>query len=264
MPLYTDYLPPVADLDEAFTKETYTLPVTLTTSSFLVRQGSNMRQTAGNLLRELVNQRLAQSCQIIMPQYSDVWATTLIGPDYADKFRLPSAYEVADILFNTPEADGKSIYLGSSNRVHQLRYDRHSSCIVVTIWKEIVHWKTNPVEYSFMLSPLGTTSYIDRSVTFSYPDQTTYDWKYTDRLIAGVAEPKLAEKTRYWRTRFILIPADVPDLQGMIQSQKQVLFEDSTEEDLRIAGVMNLYEQFSKARWLPANRDATKPKMNPL
>jgi hypothetical protein len=85
-----------------------------------------------------------------------------------------------------------------------------------------------------------------------------------DRLVAGLEEPNLQEKTRYWRSRWILIPSDVPDLAGMIKSHSKVLLEDSGEDDVRINGLLTLYELFFKAKWQPPGRDHNKYKSDDL
>lgn len=260
LPLYSDYMPSFEDLSDSYVKDTYTLPVSPGMSSFLLRSGKDISETAGNLLRELICQRLAQSFQIIVPPYD--------GESHANANRnadglwiLPTAEDVRQILYNTSAGEGKAIFLGFSNTVHRLRFDRSSACIVITTWKERTSWQAKAVDYTFMLWPVGNEAFQTSSVEFAYPDLASYDWRYMDRLTAGLEEPKLQEKTRYWRTRFALIPMDVPDLQGMIQSQSKILLEDSTEDDLRIAGVMTLYEQFSKARWQPNPKEKSKTQL---
>jgi len=262
LPLYSDYMPSFEELSDSYIKDTYTLPVSPGMSSFLLRPGKDNSETAGNLLRELVCQRLAQSFQIVLPPYENVSPSGKRGQTNADGLStLPSAEDVRQILYNTKEGEGKAIFLGFSNTVHRLRFDRKSASIIITTWKEKTTWQAKPVDYSFMLWPVGNGTFQTSKVTFAYPDLASYDWRYMDRLIAGLEEPKLQEKTRYWRTRFALIPMDVPDLQGMIQSQSKILLEDSTEDDLRIAGVMTLYEQFSKARWQAQPKEKSRTQL---
>ena len=266
LPLYSDYMPTHEELITSYTKETHTLLVKPGMSSFVLLPGKDVTEIAGNLLRELVSQRLAQSFQIIMPPYDDVRRpkARYNSSSSADTIVLPSARDIREILYNTPEGEGKSIYLGISNVVHGLHFDRKRSSVVTTTWRKIEGWSRNPYKYSFVLWPVGARSFTSRTITFAYPDIAAYDWEYTDRLVAGMEEPKLHEKTKYWRTRFLLVPAAVPDLQGMLKSQAKLLLEDSTEEDLRIAGVMTLFEQFSKARWMPNTKDQAKLKSEPL
>lgn len=266
LPLYTDYMPSSADLNFKYSRESYSLPVTAGMSSFLLRPGKNVQETAGNLLRELVNQRIAQSFQIIMPAYEDrpfsAFSAAAVNSRLSenDPWLLPTSPYIREILYNTAQGVGKGIYLNFSNVIHRIRYDPSTASVSVTTWSERHDWSTDPFEYKFMLKPFGSDTYTFRDVKFSYPSLNTYDWKYMDRLIAGFEDQALQEKTRYWRTRFILIPAEVPDLQAMLQSQSKVLLEDSTEDDLRIAGVMTLYEQFSKARWVPPGSSGKQSK----
>lgn len=264
LPLYSDYMPSFEELSDGYVKESYSLPVTPGMSSFLLRPGKDLTETAGNVLRELVNQRLAQSFQVLLPPYSDTPHSARFSHSRSKSdttWTMPTAEDVRQILFNTVAGEGKAMFMGFSNIVHRLRFDRSSATIVITVWKAKIKWTGKPVQYSFMLWPVGNEVFHTSSVTFLYPDLAAYDWQYMDRLVAGLEEAKLQEKTRYWRTRFVLIPTEVPDLQGMIQSQSKVLLEDSTEDDLRIAGVMTLYEQFSKARWHPQSREKSKTQL---
>ena len=266
LPLYSDYVPTPAELATSYAKETYSLPVTPETSSFLLYPGKEVGETAGNLLRELVCQRLAQSFQIIMPPYHDLHhsGTHKHSCFQSESLPLPRAHEIRDILYNTRQGEGKPIFLGFSNVVHQIHFDRRNSNLVVSIWKKKEDWSRKSCNYSFVLWPAASQSYTSRSVTFAYPDLTAYDWQYTDRLVAGLEESNLQEKTRYWRTRFILVPTEVSDFKDMIKSQSRYLLDDSTEDDLRIAGLIMLYEQFSKARWTPHLKHPSIPKTMPL
>ena len=262
LPLYSDYMPSFEELSDSYLQDTYTLPVAPGMSSFLLRPGKTISETAGNLIRELVCQRLAQSFQIVIPPDEDEGHNNKRRSSSRDGiWTLPAAEDVRQILYNTTDGEGKAIFLGFSNTMHRLRFDRRTASIVITIWKEKTTWQAKSVEYTYMLWPVGNDTFQTSKVTFAYPDLASYDWRYMDRLTAGLEEPKLQEKIRYWRTRFALIPMDVPDLQGMIQSQSKILLEDSTEDDLRIAGVMTLYEQFSKARWQAQPKEKSRTQL---
>ena len=266
LPLYSDYIPSIDDLLHKFDSEIYTLPVTAGMESFLLRPAKNVTDAAGQLLRGLVYQRLSQSFQIIMPSQE------MPGADPSSRrnsqtgeIALPTASDVREILLNTTKGEGLHIYLGFSNSVHRIHFDRQSSSIVVKLWKEKAAWSSKPHLHKFLLWPSGGTEFEPRSVLFDYPDLNTYDWRHADRLVSGWELPELRESSRYWRTRFTLLPATIPDPDGVRKSQSKVLAPDSTHEDIRMAGIMALYEQFSKARWLPSTKEkAKKTKLVPL
>lgn len=260
LPLYSDYIPLVHNLEKTHTRDTWALPVTAGTISFLLKPGRNVTEAAGNLLRELVYQRLAQSYQILMPTYDDIRSRRAMFKDdqqqQPDGFILPSAGQIRHILYNTTEGEGRDIYLGLSNCIQRLRFDRPSSSVVITRWRENIAWSSESVSYQYMLSSGQSSNFIGRTARFSYPQVNEYKWEALDRLIATSLEPAWDEKLRYWRTRFILVPTEVVDVPSAVLASHRVLEESATDDDVRTFGIMNLYENFSKVRWIPQGKDA--------
>ena len=73
-----------------------------------------------------------------------------------------------------------------------------------------------------------------------------------DMLIAGY-ENQFNESLRYWRTRFLVIPADeVP------QSSIGPTGEKLNDEEIRLLGMDKLAELFTKVRWV-SPEDKGKP-----
>jgi DEP domain-containing protein 5 len=62
-------------------------------------------------------------------------------------------------------------------------------------------------------------------------------------LVAGY-EHQFNESLRYWRTRFIVIPVDIPTTTNLFPPG-----ETLNEEEIRLAGMDKLAELISKVRW---------------
>lgn len=64
-------------------------------------------------------------------------------------------------------------------------------------------------------------------------------------LVAGY-ERQFNESLRYWRTRFVVIPADIPPRANVGPSGEKL-----NDEETRLLGMDKLAEMFSKLRWQP-------------
>lgn len=236
------------------------------TSSCFVKASKNVTEAAGNLIRELVCQRLAQSFQILMPTYEDMRRKQRFEsePSPSDVIRLPRAHQIRDILYNTKQGEGKALYLGFSNSVHMLHFDRASCAVIVTLWREDVRWSAKAVEHNYMLAPCSQRKYQPMTTTFSYPDLNGYDWQHLDKMVAGSSHLAFTDRMRHWRTRFIILPCQIPDPEAVIAGNRKLLGGAATDGDIHTAGIMLLYESFSKARWLPQHKGATADQLSSL
>ncbi len=76
----TDVFPDDQELTSRYSEVTYSLPVSLDTSSVLLRKTSSLHETISRMLREMVFQRLQQGFQIVLrkptPEYQQNKPTT--------------------------------------------------------------------------------------------------------------------------------------------------------------------------------------------
>jgi hypothetical protein len=69
-------------------------------------------------------------------------------------------------------------------------------------------------------------------------------------LVAGY-EHHLNDSLRYWRTRFVVVPTDVPSAMNVIPNGERL-----DEEEIRMLGMDKLAELISNARWRNGDRAA--------
>jgi DEP domain-containing protein 5 len=72
-------------------------------------------------------------------------------------------------------------------------------------------------------------------------------------LVAGY-EQHFNESLRYWRTRFIVIPTEVPSATTVMPHGERL-----DDEEIRISGMDKLAEMFSNARWRVNDRTSADP-----
>jgi hypothetical protein len=188
---------------------------------------------ARDTIHEMVCQRLGQGFQIIVTSDS-----------------APGAMQPTNQAAIEPSAFlDRPVYLSISNDVHRLVYNRDTHHIDVSIFTRLRTWPTKPYSYSFFLWPRSGASFDMAKVQFSYPDLEEFDFHLLDRLIAGMEKPELHESLRYWRTRFCFIPAPVSNRDYVVKSSGDILDVSSSDEEIRLAGILRLMELFERARW---------------
>lgn len=74
-----------------------------------------------------------------------------------------------------------------------------------------------------------------------------------DMLVAGY-EHHFNESLKYWRTRFVVIPVEVPSATNIVPPGEQL-----NDEEIRLLGMDKLAEMFTKVRW-----QAPVDRQNPL
>jgi hypothetical protein len=63
-------------------------------------------------------------------------------------------------------------------------------------------------------------------------------------MLVGGYEHQFNESLRYWRTRFVVIPADVPSATSVVPHGERL-----DDEEIRLLGMDKLAEMFTNARW---------------
>jgi hypothetical protein len=69
-------------------------------------------------------------------------------------------------------------------------------------------------------------------------------------LVAGY-EQQFNESLRYWRTRFVVIPTDIPPATNVVPHGERL-----DDEEIRMVGMDKLAEMFHNARWRSSDRAA--------
>lgn len=246
LPLTTFYLPSEADFKEQWQEYPYQMSISSDMTSFLVKR-STSTPPALAVMREMASQRLAQGYQFIVP-IKHTGNTHTSASAMPDNLRLREPWE----LFQPGSlASGNPIFLSMTNQIHRIHYDRSSNCIHVKRYVRRVEYKTDPLTYSCCVWARNLAGYQTVNSVFRYPDFGAYNWTHLDAVIAGHSdEESFTESTRYWRTRFVVVPSeDSP------QTLRGPSGEELSDEEVRLAGMDRLADLFNRARWRPRNNN---------
>lgn len=246
LPLTTFYLPSEADFKEHWQEYPYQMSISSDMTSFLVKR-STSTPPALAVMREMASQRLAQGYQFIVP-IKHTGNTHTSASAMPDNLRLREPWE----LFQPGSlASGNPIFLSMTNQIHRIHYDRSSNCIHVKRYVRRVEYKTDPQTYSCCVWARNLAGYQTVKSIFRYPDFGAYNWTHLDAVIAGHSdEESFTESTRYWRTRFVVVPSE-----GSPQILRGPSGEELSDEEVRLAGMDRLADLFNRARWRPRNNN---------
>lgn len=252
LPLTTLYLPTPVDLANQWQEYPYTMSIASDSTSFLVKRRASTPPALA-VLREMASQRLAQGFQFIVPvsspTRSKLSAQRNGGLDEtADEFRLR---EPSELFQPGSLASGNPIFLGMSNQIHRISYDRSGGAIHVKRFVRRTEYDTSPIDYSCCIWARNCPGYQTVDARFRYPDFGAYHWTYLDALIAGHAEDdSFVEGLRFWRTRFVVVPSE-----GSPPTMTGPSGEKLSDEEVRLVGMDRLADLFTRAKWKP--RDPT-------
>lgn len=268
LPLTTDFFPTARQLAERYHEYSYILSPFVDESSIFVDYGSKDMRSLDVLLMELVYHRLAQGFQIIVfasAQEAHVQkgpsvpgaASGSFGKSFMAREVERKPFATGDTGMWTHSSLGKHVYLSLGDHVHHLAFDSLAQNIEVKRYVLKGSRASSTASYQFAIWPNEGPHFRSVSVQFEDSRLISYNWNYLDHLIAGYQD-EMTDALRFWRTRFLLIPADNPPLQASLMLPTN---ETLDEEELRLAGFSKFLEVFEKSRWIPpAERRNADPK----
>ncbi|KAK4235866.1 hypothetical protein C8A03DRAFT_36268 [Achaetomium macrosporum] len=249
VPLTSEYFPSKAQFEAEYERHPYNV------SQNFDDETLEEPRSRDELLRELVSLRFSQGFQIV------------VGPAVARAFGQKQV-KVADIFSrDRMMEDGTSIFMSVGNTIHQL------SCVNGTE-VEVNIFVRKPTDtfvqsygglplYKPAIRTLLDSGYQTSEFELIAP-KTERNWNYIDAFVAGHNE-ELTEHLRFWRARFVLIPAT-----GRHSSVPGTESGDN-EEEIRIEGIRKLAQMWQRHRYIPPNErrlqgsgTRRKKDMNPL
>ncbi|PCH37632.1 hypothetical protein WOLCODRAFT_113862 [Wolfiporia cocos MD-104 SS10] len=254
LPLTIEHFPSNSELETEYDVFSYEFVVDPPEMrSFLVRPPNVSGNTeevrsawALVVMRGMVAQRLAQGFQIVIrPKKGEEQE-----PAMPATLRRTRSYVSEDEAASMPigvEDSLKSprdpIHLSMSNEIHRIAYS--GDTIQVKRYVRRMPRLHSP-EYKCLIWPKLGVGYTELSTSFVTHGLQSYGWNRLDMLVAGY-ENQFSESIRYWRTRFVVIPADEPPLFTVTGPMGEKL----NDEEMRLLGMDKLAELFSRARWCP-------------
>ncbi|RUS15805.1 hypothetical protein BC937DRAFT_91975 [Endogone sp. FLAS-F59071] len=265
LPLTTDYFPPSEELSELYEEFAYIVSVGDEVNLYQAGDESDQKKNE-KLLVELISQRLSQGFQLIVPtavaqhaKRPSVTTTKDFNMDGSEAYtnglpvigsggtdNVPSSGIISKDYASTP------YYLSMGHQVHKLSFNTDQN-VEVKRYVRLLTYNPTSMSYSCAIWPRQLDEYKSKDVTFSYP--TKYPWNYLDHLVAGY-EQELTENLRYWRARFILIPAEsppAPAATGGLTGPGPLSGPgagDLDDEELRMEYFRTFLQVFKKAEWL--------------
>jgi DEP domain-containing protein 5 len=238
LPLTTEYFPTAEQLANEYQENPYSMSQV---DDDDLNENPNTRE---ELMMELIALRLSRGFQIV------------IGPAVAEATNKPSLkiVDIFDKKFVSHE--GAMVFMSLGNTIHQLlcvdgseveikRYIRKPSMAVST--STYSDSSALRIPYQPQIRTTLDEKYEPRTVMFQ-PPALDYNWNYVDSFIAGY-EDTLSEQLRFWRARFILIPADLP--QSTWSRGNTSTDDKDTDEEIRLEGIRRLTQLWQRHRLVP-------------
>uniref|UniRef100_A0A672N2N5 DEP domain containing 5, GATOR1 subcomplex subunit n=1 Tax=Sinocyclocheilus grahami TaxID=75366 RepID=A0A672N2N5_SINGR len=199
LPLTTDYFPDRQTLQNDYTEGCYDL----LPHTDLERYKDIRVMTAHQVFEEFICQRLMQGYQII------VQPNRKPQPAIAPPLSSSPLYSRGLVSRRKPEEEEESVYWLSMGRTF------HKVClkdkiITVTRYLPKYPYESTQIQYSYNLCPPHADAhFLPFWVEFSHERLEEYKWNYLDQYIcsAGSEDFSLIDSLKFWRTRFLLLPA---------------------------------------------------------
>ncbi|XP_036625037.1 GATOR complex protein DEPDC5 isoform X2 [Trichosurus vulpecula] len=201
LPLTTDYFPDRQGLQNDYTEGCYDL---LPEADVDRRDEEGMQMTAQQVFEEFICQRLMQGYQIIVqPKLQKA------NPAVAPPLSSSPLYSRGLVSRNRPEEEDQ-YWLSMGRTFHKVTLK--DKIITVTRYLPKYPYESAQINYTYSLCPSHSDSeFVSCWVEFSHERLEEYKWNYLDQYIcsAGSEDFSLIESLKFWRTRFLLLPACV-------------------------------------------------------
>ncbi|XP_058137694.1 GATOR1 complex protein DEPDC5 isoform X5 [Dasypus novemcinctus] len=201
LPLTTDYFPDRQGLQNDYTEGCYDLLPETDTDR---RDEEGVQMTAQQVFEEFICQRLMQGYQIIVQPRAPRPAPTLPPP-----LSSSPLYSRGLVSRNRPEEEDQ-YWLSMGRTFHKVTLK--DKIITVTRYLPKYPYESAQIHYTYSLCPSHSDSeFVSCWVEFSHERLEEYKWNYLDQYIcsAGSEDFSLIESLKFWRTRFLLLPACV-------------------------------------------------------
>uniref|UniRef100_A0A8C3LCC7 GATOR1 complex protein DEPDC5 n=1 Tax=Chrysolophus pictus TaxID=9089 RepID=A0A8C3LCC7_CHRPC len=219
LPLTTDYFPDRQSLQNDYTEGCYDL---LPEADMDRRDEEGVQMTAQQVFEEFICQRLMQGYQIIVQSKPQKPATTVPPP-----LSSSPLYSRGLVSRNRPEEEDQ-YWLSMGRTFHKVTLK--DKIITVTRYlclysKECTvkyPYESAQINYTYSLCPSHSDSeFVSCWVEFSHERLEEYKWNYLDQYIcsAGSEDFSLIESLKFWRTRFLLLPACISATKRIMEGE---------------------------------------------
>uniref|UniRef100_A0A8C2YCB8 GATOR1 complex protein DEPDC5 n=1 Tax=Coturnix japonica TaxID=93934 RepID=A0A8C2YCB8_COTJA len=211
LPLTTDYFPDRQSLQNDYTEGCYDL---LPEADMDRRDEEGVQMTAQQVFEEFICQRLMQGYQIIVQPKPQKPATTVPPP-----LSSSPLYSRGLVSRNRPEEEDQ-YWLSMGRTFHKVTLK--DKIITVTRYLPKYPYESAQINYTYSLCPSHSDSeFVSCWVEFSHERLEEYKWNYLDQYIcsAGSEDFSLIESLKFWRTRFLLLPACISATKRIMEGE---------------------------------------------
>ncbi|PGH19528.1 hypothetical protein AJ80_03863 [Polytolypa hystricis UAMH7299] len=202
---------------------------------------SETPKTREILLREMVALRLSHGFQIVVGRAVE---------EASSQFALSSPN-----IFDTKSMarDGITIFMSLGNIIHRLVCETGGSIEVTRFTRKTLEGllsdaKSFATNYSPAVKTILSAQYCKNTISLQLP-QEEFNWNYADAFLAGhrdhVTDP--ARQLRFFRTRYVLIPVQLPPNSRRPMSS----YTEDNEEEIHLLGINQLTQLWQRYRYIP-------------
>ncbi|XP_066466130.1 GATOR1 complex protein DEPDC5 [Tiliqua scincoides] len=211
LPLTTDYFPDRQSLQNDYTEGCYDL---LPEADLDRRDEEGLQMTAQQVFEEFICQRLMQGYQLIVQSKPQKPAAAVQPP-----LSSSPLYSRGLVSRNRPEEEDQ-YWLSMGRTFHKVTLK--DKIITVTRYLPKYPYESAQINYSYSLCPSHSDSeFVPCWVEFSHERLEEYKWNYLDQYIcsAGSEDFSLIESLKFWRTRFLLLPACISATKRIMEGE---------------------------------------------
>ncbi|WEW57742.1 vacuolar membrane-associated protein iml1 [Emydomyces testavorans] len=231
LPLTTEELPTEAELTSNFLQTPYRVYQN-------DESDSENPKTREVLLRHMVALRLSHGFQIAVGKRVEEQST-----GYSNIFDT-----------KTLSNDGTTIFMTRGNVIHRIVYVGGEIEVTKFTRRPLNGFPTDElndasVTYTPAVKTILSAQYCRNTIPLGVPPEE-YNWNSADAFLAGHRDhiTNSVRQLRFWRTRFVLIPVQVP-----LNAKRQIpSYHEDNEEEIHLLGIYKLTQMWQRYRHIPS------------
>ncbi|EEH22600.1 hypothetical protein PABG_04811 [Paracoccidioides brasiliensis Pb03] len=213
---------------------------------------SETPRTREALLREMVALRLSHGFQIV------------VGKAVEEASGQHSSEPLNIFDTRSLSQDGVTIFMSMGNIIHRLVCVTGGEIEVTrftrkTVTSLLADAQALSLNYTPVVKTILSANYCKNTISLQLP-QEDCNWNYADAFLAGYRDhiTNCTEQLRFWRTRFVLIPVQLPaNARRPMQSYKE-----DNEEEIHLLGITQLTQIWQRQRYVPPEEKRLQPPTN--
>nr|XP_033812560.1 GATOR complex protein DEPDC5 isoform X2 [Geotrypetes seraphini] len=237
LPLTTDYFPDHQSLQNDYTEGCYDL---LPEADLDRRDEEAAQMSAQQVFEEFICQRLMQGYQIIVQ--SKPQKASVAGPPPLSSSPLYSR----GLMSRNRAEEEDQFWLSMGRTFHKVTLK--DKIITVTRYLPKYPYESAQINYTYSLCPSHSDcEFVSCWVEFSHERLEEYKWNYLDQYIcsSGSEDFSLIESLKFWRTRFLLLPACISTTKRILEGEAHCdIYGDSPRSDYEDGQLLDGFIRF--------------------